>query len=106
MALMISSLVDLPVSAGEPLLVVAVGEVLLVVTVAELVMGESWLFIFVAHIWVLLVPGFLCVPCFSRFLLFPVRIHPAQIGGKVFGFPIHDVGDYPPSVFLCGKSSS
>ena len=82
MALMISSLVDLPVSVGELLLVVAVGEALLVVTVEELVMGESWLLIFVAHILeILLVPGFLCVflrtlrgkaPCFDLRLSVPI----------------------------------
>jgi hypothetical protein len=74
MALMISSLVDFPVSVGELLLVVTVGEVLLVVTVAELVLGESWLFIFVAHkIGILLGPNsfaFPCVLCGKFFRLF------------------------------------
>jgi hypothetical protein len=63
MALMISSLVDFPVAAGEVLLVVAVGELLLMFEVGAVLLGESWLFIFVAHkIEVLLVPGSLCVP--------------------------------------------
>jgi hypothetical protein len=72
MALMISSLVDLPV--GELLLVVAVGEALLVVTVEELVMGESWLFIFIAHnlevCWFLVPFAFLSVLCGKSFRAF------------------------------------
>ena len=49
MALMISSLVDIPAVVAELLLVVAAGELLRVVTVGEVLLGESWLFIFVAH---------------------------------------------------------
>jgi hypothetical protein len=91
MALMISSLVDLPV--GELLLVVAVGEALLVVTVEELVMGESWLFIFIAHnlevCWFLVPFAFLSVLCGKSSRAFSRSALICEICGENFLIRVH-----------------